>query len=95
MDSLCEGGFVTQSGELICWKWDGERDPRVSSLQTAQNVQCAENEFLYVTRDGKIHAENTIFPISLRTVSPIFRNLSLLWAAVKILSLTTRKKQNA
>ena len=95
VDSLCEGGLVTQSGELICWKWGGERDPRVSSLQTAQNVQCAENEFLYVTRDGKIHAENTIFPISLRTVSPIFRNLFLLWAAVKILSLTARKKQNA
>lgn len=93
--SLCGGGFVTQSGEMIIWKWGGERDPNVSSLKIAENVQCADNKNLYVTRDGRVHAESTIFPISLRTVSPVFRTLFLLWAAAKVLSLAVRKKLTA
>ena len=93
--SLCDSGFVTKSGELICWGWTGNEDDSVSTVKIAENVQCAENEFLYVTRDGRVHAESAISPVTLRTVSPVFRNLFLLWAAVKAVSLKARKKQAA
>lgn len=63
-------------------------------MRENQNVRCASNEYLYITKDGKIHAEGTLLPISFYTVSSIFRDTFLVLMVIKIVSYAVCKKMN-
>lgn len=83
--ALCVGGIINSDGELLIWrKGTQNNDAMVLQLKDT-HVAAAYSETLYLKNNGRMYWNGMLFPASVNTLSPVFRNLLCGWAAVKVL----------
>lgn len=78
--TLCDGGLIKNDDSYWCWQ--KSESGEMVLIKQRENVAYAIGSVIIITTDGKMYAEAIIdkwptIPQSMRTVSPILRNLFL------------------
>ncbi len=86
--TLCPGGLIKNDDSY--WLWQESKSGEMSLIKQQENVAHAIGSVIIITRDGKMYAEAIMdkcptIPQSMRTVSPILRNLFSLVFLTKLI----------
>lgn len=79
VQTLCEGGVIKQDDSL--WRWEADENGQ-ELIKVRNRVAYAVNSSFYVTKTGYLFSTSWLsflpfFPHSIRTVSPLLRNIIL------------------
>lgn len=86
--TLCDDGLIKNDDSY--WRWQESEDGQMVLIKQRENVAYAIGSVIIITTNGKMYAEAIIdkwptIPQSMRTISPILRNLFLLVLLTKLI----------
>lgn len=88
VQTLCDGGLIKNDDSY--WHWQESENGEMMLVKQQDNVANAVGSVIIIKTDGKIYAEAAIdklptIPQSMRTVSPVLRNLFILVLLTKLI----------